>query len=337
MITALLILGVLVLFALVASRTLGRATFEVEAGDETKHAELGGVWVRYRVSGSGPPVLLVHGLLSSGRVWERLARELSAEFTVYSLDLAGFGESDKPLSGYGIRQGSRLLHAFCARFGISDAAVVGHDVGGDMAVKLAADHPDAVSSLTLVATPATEGQLDLPTPVWLATLPVVGPLFFGLLRASRLWRRVGLRPFVFEREDLPEDFVEDAGRTTASALARTVSAARRELSRERLLRQADRVRCPVLLISGEEDQIVSPDSAENWADILSRSERLFLEARGHLPMIEHPEDFEECMWDFLTGDFEGREEDELMESPEAGLDRPEQRDSEDVPRHEREE
>lgn len=302
MTTALLILGVLLVLALVASRVLGRATFEVESGDETKYAELGGVWVRYRVSGGGPPVLLVHGLLSSGRVWEHLARELSGEFTVYSLDLAGFGESDKPLSGYGVRQGSRLLHAFCARFGISGAAVVGHGVGGDMAVKLAADHPDAVRSLTLVATPATEDQLDLPTPVWLATRPAIGPLFFGLLRVSRPWRRIGLRPFVFEREDLPKDFVEDAGKSTPPALARTVAAARRELSRERLLRQADGVRCPALLVSGEEDQIVSPDSVESWAGVFPHSRRIFLESCGHLPMTEQAENFDGIVRDFLTGD-----------------------------------
>lgn len=307
MITALTFVLVLVVLVVGAARVFGGASYEVESGDAAKYAELGGVWVRYRVSGSGPPVLLVHGLLSSGRVWDRLAEDLSGSFTVYSLDLVGFGESDKPLSGYGIRQGSRLLHAFCLRFGLPRAAVIGHDVGGDMAVKLAVDHPDVVNRIALVATPATEDQMDLPTPVWLAVLPFVGPLFFALLRASRFWRRLGIRSFVLKREDVPEEMVEDAARSTPAALARTISALRRELSRERLLRQARGARVPMLLVTGDEDRIVDPGSVEDWAEEAPQAQTCFIAECGHLPMIEHAEEFNERILAFLTGDEGGFE------------------------------
>src|SRR5215207_3777483 len=180
------ILFVVVAVILAASIVLGRDAREVESARDTEYLELEGVWIRYDIIGAGPAVVLVHGWLSSSRIWEQLAGRLAQRFTVYTLDLAGFGESDKPLSGYGVRNGSRLLYAFCAHFGLTRTSVIGHDLGGAMAVKLAADHPDVVGRLVLVAVPADDDQIDLPTPLWLATLPVLGPIFYTLGRlASR--------------------------------------------------------------------------------------------------------------------------------------------------------
>src|SRR4028119_38403 len=149
-----IIILILVAVLVVASVVLGRMTQQVQSARDTEYLELEGRWIRYRVDGGGAPVLLVHGWLSSGEVWKHLADQLSRRFTVYSLDLTGFGDSDKPVSGYGVRYGSRLLYAFCAHFGLARTAVIGHDVGGTMAVKLAADHPDVVGRLVPVATPA---------------------------------------------------------------------------------------------------------------------------------------------------------------------------------------
>ena len=260
---------------LALSFALSRETREVESARDTEYVELDGSWVHYRIAGAGPPVVLVHGWLSSSRVWEPLAKKLAQNFTVYMLDLPGFGGSDKPLSGYGLRPGSRLLHAFCAEFGITDAAVVGHDIGGDMAVKLAADYPDAVRKLVLVAAPAKEDHIDLPTSLWLATAPVVGPVFYVLGRSLQALRRWWMRSFVSNAGDLPRQAVEDAGRSTPAAVGQSLKAVRRELSRERLVRQARRVKAPLLVVSGEEDQIVDPDAARVWAEIMPESESAF--------------------------------------------------------------
>src|SRR3712207_6122335 len=99
LIVLLLVIGVI----LVASLALGRVSYEVESARDTEYLEVEGTWVRYDIIGGGPPVLLVHGWLSSSRIWEQLAARLAQRFTVYTLDLSGFGESDKPLSGYGVR------------------------------------------------------------------------------------------------------------------------------------------------------------------------------------------------------------------------------------------
>src|SRR5215217_9742978 len=298
----LIILFVVVAVILVASVVLGRESREVESARDTEFLELEGVWVRYRVSGGGPAVVLVHGWLSSSRIWEQLAGRLAQRFTVYTLDLTGFGESDKPLTGYGIRNGSRLLYAFCAHFGLTHANVIGHDLGGAMAVKLAADHPEVVGRLVIVSTPADEDQIDVPTMLWLATLPIVGPLFYALGRAVRPVRRMWMRPFVADPGDLTEEVVDDAGRSTPAAVSKTLSIGRREISRGRLARQVRIIKIPILAVAGEQDQIVDPQSVGMWAGGVDRAEISLIDECGHLPMIERTAEFNAQVLAFLTGD-----------------------------------
>ena len=296
-----IIILILVAVLVVASVVLGRMTQQVQSARDTEYLELEGRWIRYRVDGGGAPVLLVHGWLSSGEVWKHLADQLSRRFTVYSLDLTGFGDSDKPVSGYGVRYGSRLLYAFCAHFGLARTAVIGHDVGGTMAVKLAADHPDVVGRLVLVATPANQDQIDLPTPLWLATLPIVGPLFYILGRYLRPLRKLWMRSFVFDPQDLSGEVIEAAGQSTPAAEIKTLDVTRREISRGRLVRQAGIIKIPVLAIAGENDQIVDPESTTEWAGVLS-AEAVLLDRCGHLPMLERPDEFAAQILSFLTGD-----------------------------------
>jgi len=298
----LIVLFAVVALILAASVVLGRDAREVESARDTEYLELEGVWIRYNVIGGGPAVVLVHGWLSSSRIWEQLAGRLAQRFTVYTLDLSGFGESDKPLSGYGVRNGSRLLYAFCAHFGLTRTNIIGHDLGGAMAVKLAADHPDVVGRLVIISTPADENQIDLPTMLWLVTVPVVGPIFYALGRVARPVRRLWMRPFVADSDDLTEEIVDDAGRSTPAAVSKTLSISRREISRGRLARQARIIKIPLLVVAGEEDQIVDPQSVGVWAGGVDRAEICLIDECGHMPMVERAAEFNAQILAFLTGD-----------------------------------
>ena len=299
---ALIVLFVAVAAILAASIVLGRDAREVESARDTEYLELEGVLIRYNIIGGGPAVVLVHGWLFSSRIWEQLAGRLAQRFTVYTLDLSGFGDSDKPLSGYGIRNGSRLLYAFCAHFGLTRANIIGHDFGGAMAVKLAADHPDIVGRLVVISAPADEDQIDLPTMLWLATVPVVGPIFYALGRVARPVRRLWMRPFVADSNDLTDLILDDAGRSTPAAVSKTLSISRREISRGRLARQARIIKIPLLVVAGEEDQIVDPQSVGVWAGGVERAEICLIDECGHMPMVERVAEFNAQILAFLTGD-----------------------------------
>lgn len=286
---------------LAVSVILGRRTYKVSNVSNSEHVELDGVWIRYRVSGGGPPVLLVHGWLQSSNIWNPLVERLAQRFTVYTIDLKGFGDSDKPLSGYGVRHGSRILYAFAAHFGLTNAAVVGNDIGGVMAIKLAADHPEIVSRLVVVSTPAAGDQIDFPLVLWLVTLPVVGPVVYSLGQLIRPLRALWMRSLVADPEDLTEEVVEDAGKSTPAAVAGSVKVVRRELSGERLIRQARVIKVPALVIVSEEDHIVDPESAVIWRRTISNAEVQIMDGCGHLSMLERPEEFGNLVMTFLTG------------------------------------
>jgi hypothetical protein len=110
-----------------------------------------------------------------------------------------------------------------------------------------------------------------------------------------------MRPFVLDAEDLTEEVVDDAGKSTPAAVAKTLDMMQREIARGRLIRQSRVIKVPVLAIAGEEDQIVDPQAASDWARTLP-VETVFLNECGHLPMLERTDGFNAQVLTFLTGD-----------------------------------
>ena len=86
-----IVLFLVIAIIVAASIALGRTAYEVESARDTEYLELEGTWVRYNIIGGGLPVLLVHGWLSSWRIWGQLARSLAQRFAVYTLALSGVG------------------------------------------------------------------------------------------------------------------------------------------------------------------------------------------------------------------------------------------------------
>lgn len=110
-------------------------------------AELFGVELR----GSGPDVLLVPGLASSPEVWTSLAAELSAQHRVHLIDIAGFAGRAPVADAAPLASSlAEALAAYIARLGLSQPAVVGHSLGGEVALMLAARHPASAGRLVVV-------------------------------------------------------------------------------------------------------------------------------------------------------------------------------------------
>ena len=133
-------------------------------------------------AGSGPTLILLHGLGTSSDTWGPTIRALVDRFTVIAPDLAGHGQSSgAPLRG-SVEPLVKALDAFCTEKGIETAAVVGHSLGGLVAARFALNHPNRVSHLVLVDAGGIGEEMS-----WLlrlAAIPLVGKLVFG---PSRLW------------------------------------------------------------------------------------------------------------------------------------------------------
>src|SRR5579872_3007101 len=151
---------------------------------EHHFAKLSSVTLHYVTAGSGPAIVLLHGWPQSWYEWRKLIPHLSGRFTVIAPDLRGLGDSSRPLEGYDKKTvAADLWELLSGPLGLRRFHLVGHDWGGPTAFALAAAHPEAIRSLTI---------LDV-------TIPGIGP---DISQGGQRWHHA------FHRTpDLPEALV----------------------------------------------------------------------------------------------------------------------------------
>ena len=161
-------------------------------GFDIRRIDVGEVQLNVARGGSGPPLLLLHGYPQTHVMWHRVAPRLAGRFTVVCADLRGYGDSDKPAgdsdhTAYSKRTMAADQLALMRTLGFEQFAVAAHDRGARVALRMALDHPDAVSRLAL---------LDIiPTRTIYETI--------DQRRATTVWRYF----FLIQPPDLPERLI----------------------------------------------------------------------------------------------------------------------------------
>src|SRR5829696_5702188 len=113
--------------------------------------ELHGHRVIYRIAGSGPPVVLIHGMVNSSRHWEQVALRLAERYTVVAPDLIGHGDSATPRGDYSLGAHAASIRDLLAVIGIERATVVGHSLGGGVAMQFFYQFPQRTERLALLS------------------------------------------------------------------------------------------------------------------------------------------------------------------------------------------
>jgi pimeloyl-ACP methyl ester carboxylesterase len=113
--------------------------------------ELHGRRVIYRVAGSGPPIVLVHGMLNSSSHWREVALNLAGDYTVIAPDLIGHGDSAAPRGDYSLGAHAASIRDLLAAVGIDRATIVGHSLGGGVAMQFFYQFPQRVERLALIS------------------------------------------------------------------------------------------------------------------------------------------------------------------------------------------
>jgi pimeloyl-ACP methyl ester carboxylesterase len=263
-----------------------------------------GVRLRVALSGSGPPVVLLHGLFTHHGTWDAVIDEVSSEFRLIAPDFPGFGESEKPPSSrfsYDVGAFAEVVADLFAGLDIGRAAVVGHALGGAVALTLAARHPELVSRLVLVDSVCFDAPVDLRTRI--ALFPLVGGFVM-----KQLWGRATFRSFFrsevlsnrpgypVERIDAYYDkFNDPAARGSALATLRATRDTRP------IEAQTDRVQVPTLVVWGRADRLVPA----RFGQRLSRQIRgagFELMDTGHAPHEERPTEFAAILRRFLRAE-----------------------------------
>src|SRR5438270_4092556 len=139
--------------------------------------------VAYREAGSGPAVVLIHGITSDSSIWRRVLPYLARRFTVIAPDLAGHGGSDKPKGDYSLAAHASGVRDLLLALGHDRATLVGHSLGGGIAMQLSYQFPERCERLVLVDSGGLGREVSLLLRA--ATLPG-SEYVLPLLAASRL-------------------------------------------------------------------------------------------------------------------------------------------------------
>src|SRR5215212_6350139 len=128
---------------------------------EPRSIQLHGHPVTYRLAGEGPPLLLLHGITSSSQTWEAVLPLLAEHHTVIAPDLLGHGSSAKPRGDYSLGAYASGVRDLIAALGYDHATVVGHSLGGGIAMQMAYQFPQRVDRLVLVNSGGLGSEVNL--------------------------------------------------------------------------------------------------------------------------------------------------------------------------------
>ncbi|MGV0792350.1 alpha/beta fold hydrolase [Mycolicibacterium sp. XJ1819] len=263
----------------------------------------------FRVAGSGPALLLIHGIGDNSTTWSPVHASLARRFTVIAPDLLGHGRSDKPRADYSVAAYANGMRDLLSVLDIDRVTVIGHSLGGGVAMQFAYQFPQLVERLILVGAGGVTKDVNialriaslplgsealalLRLPMVLPTLQVAGRVAGTLLGSTDVGRDLpnALRILA----DLPEP-------TASSAFARTLRAV--VDWRGQVVTMLDRCyltqSVPVQLIWGAGDSVIPVSHAEMAHAAMPGSRLEIFEGSGHFPFHDNPGRFVEVVENFI--------------------------------------
>jgi pimeloyl-ACP methyl ester carboxylesterase len=261
----------------------------------------------YVTGGHGEPIVLLHGLGSDSGTWRRILPELARHYTVYAPDMFGCGLSDKPEIAYTIEAMAHYIRIFMDAVGIERAHLIGHSLGGGIAMQTVYFSEERVRRVVLV----DSGGLghDLHWLLRISTLPGAH-LIIGLLthpRSGVIALAQGLERHRHAGEDLDYESLvplilrrlrQPETRRSFLRMIRAVgNISGQKVSALSLL--TERAATPFLLIWGEKDPIIPPTHAYAARARIPNSLVAVIPDSYHQPHIESPEQFCRLTLDFL--------------------------------------
>ncbi|MDH3779643.1 MAG: alpha/beta hydrolase [Nitrosopumilus sp.] len=260
-------------------------------------ANLNGLKIRYLESGKGNDrhILFIHGLGSSADRWGNIPKSLSANFHTISIDLPGFGESDKPLSiDYTIKTFRDVVIDFLNLLALNDmTSIVGHSLGGYVASEVTMQNKTNVERLVLID---SSGFLKKPTPLLEKYLSVA-------MNPTNVNVRNIFEQMVSDGTKIPlklvESFIKRINLPNAKyAFRSTLQNSTNTQIKLDKLKLMDSI--PTLIIWGVEDRVIPLQHSELFKKSISNSHVEIIQDAGHAPFTEKPEQVSELIRNFLT-------------------------------------
>ncbi len=273
---------------------------------QLQHVSIHGHDMAYQMEGSGPPLLLIHGIAGSSRTWRDVIPRLTDRFTVIAPDLMGHGQSEKPTGDYSLGAFASGIRDLLEVLGIDRTTVVGQSFGGGVAMQLAYQHPERCERLVLVDSGGLGREVS-----WMLrfmTLPgseyVMPVIFPGFVRdwGDSLFRRINDQGIHLGRfGEMWSAYASLAEAENRKAFARTIRSVidpggQTVSAMDRLYLATP---MPTLIIWGDRDDIIPVSHAYAAHQAMPGSRLVIIEGVGHFPQIEAPEQFVDALLDFI--------------------------------------
>ena len=260
----------------------------------SKEVTVFGQKIHYVEAGTGPTVILLHGLGGSTQVWQFNIAPLAEKFHVVVPDQIGFGKSDKPLVNYRIRTYVDFLDQFCKELKIERASLVGNSMGGWIAAAFTAAFPDRVDKLVLVDAAGYTPPKDLDT-----------RLFFALNPTTREGMKT-LAAKIFYNKAFQTDAAIDAAMAARFAAGDGLTI---KSITESIIRGEDflddtvkTIKRPTLIVWGREDGLTPVADAGRFQKDIAGSKLVVFDQCGHVPNVEKAGEFNAAVIKFLSPD-----------------------------------
>jgi 3-oxoadipate enol-lactonase len=245
--------------------------------------------VHYEVFGRGQPVIFLHTWLGSWRYWVPSMEMVSDRFRVYALDFWGFGDSDKSAGPFTLDSYVEQVMAFMHELGMVKTNLVGHGLGGMVAIRAAMQAPNQF--LKVVAT----------------NMPVYGEPLAGLVKPSALSRLMGkanptetwnkiLKNIKVDDESTYQEVLEDTSAINGEVIQRVFDSV---LATD-LRAQLQSLTTPTLGVYSGNDTVVSREHATLFESAATEHQVVTIESRDHFPFLEEGNVFNRLILDYLT-------------------------------------
>jgi 3-oxoadipate enol-lactonase len=251
-----------------------------------------GIDINYEIEGDGPVVTFSHSLACNLSMWDEQVRALKGRYRVLRFDTRGHGQSGAPAGAYSLEQLSDDLKALLDGLGIPATHVVGLSMGGMIGQVFALKHPAMVQSLVLCDT--TSRYPAAAAPIWEDRIKAVGAKGMEPMVAPTL-ERWFTAPFRARRQDL----MERVGTMIRSTPAPGYIGCCHAIPKINVTERLRDVRCPALVIVGEEDPGTPVEMARDIHAALPAAELAILSRASHLSNLEQPEEFNRVLGGFL--------------------------------------
>jgi len=248
--------------------------------------------IHYVEAGSGPTVILLHGLGGSTQVWQFNIAALAEKYHVIVPDQIGFGKSDKPLVNYRIRTYVDFLDQFCKQLRIERASLVGNSMGGWIAAMFAAAFPERVDKLVLVDSAGYAPSKDLDTRV-----------LVGLNPTTREGMKVLVTKIFFNKAFLTDAAIDQAiAARLAAGDGYTINSITESIIRgeDFLDETVKTIKRPTLIVWGRQDGLTPLSDGERFNKDIAGSKLVVFDQCGHVPNVEKAGEFNAAVLKFLS-------------------------------------